>query len=86
MHAVHSTAKVNNVTIFSNTKLREILEFSVIFPSSSKLKVLRTIFSNTFYIAIYTITMGVACPLQALDKMMCFFVYRLVNKIKSQAS
>ena len=38
-HATHSTAKLS-VTIFSNTKLREILEFSVYFPSTpSKLKI-----------------------------------------------
>ena len=46
--------------------LGKFLEFSVYFsstPSKLKVQVFVTIFSNTFYFAVYTSTMGVACPL-----------------------
>ena len=62
--------EITSVTIFSNTKLREILNFlynyytSPIPPVNQKSKFLYYyIFSNTFYFAVYTITVRVACSL-----------------------
>ena len=61
MHSFNG--EIKSVTIFSNTKLREILEFTVCFPNTpSKLKV-QIFVLVTLYFTVYTITMGVACPL-----------------------
>ena len=48
-HATHSTAK-QCVTIYSNTKLKEILKFSVYFPSKFKVQVLVLLFLVTLFI------------------------------------
>ena len=43
------------ITIFSNTKLREIFEFSASTPSKLKVQVFVLLFLVTLYFAVYTL-------------------------------